>query len=76
MRLKAITEMMDRGGVTATTEISLGGNVRVERSAADEVRERLAEMAARHAAPAASAAQEPVGENPPDEAVDAEVVDG
>lgn len=77
VRLKAITEMMDRGGVTATTEVNIGGGIRVERDPAEEIRERLAGLAERlTAASAAAPAIEPghaaIGDG--GDIVDAEVV--
>lgn len=47
VRLKAVTEMMDRGGVTASTDVHISGGVTVERDPAVEIRERLAGLAER-----------------------------
>lgn len=45
VRLKAITEMMDRGGVNAATDINFGVNDSNGPSSAEIVRERLSDMA-------------------------------
>lgn len=51
VRLKAVTEMMDRGGVNAQTDINVTGGIAVEKDPAAEIRERLAGLASRLAPP-------------------------
>jgi hypothetical protein len=78
VRLKAVTEMMDRGGVNAQTDINVTGGVTVEKDPAQEIRDRLAGLASRLAPAAASATpSEPGHAAEPDDGdvVDAEIVE-
>jgi hypothetical protein len=68
VRLKASTEIMDRGGVLAGHEVTIGGELGVREDPGAAIRGRLAELSRRIAA-----AEEARDADPPD-VVDADVV--
>lgn len=76
VRLKAITEMMDRGGVNAQTDINLSGGVDLSGpSPAEQVRERLENLAERLAQGERVKAELEARMRGEEEVVDAEVVE-
>jgi hypothetical protein len=76
VRLKAVTEMMDRGGVNAQTDINVTGGIQLEKDPAAEIRERLAGLASRLAPAAPSPEAGHAADSPDDgDVVDAEIVE-
>lgn len=74
VKLKAVTEMMDRGGVNSSTDINMTGGLEVSHSPAEEIRSRLDSLAERLAAGARVRAELEAAQEGSADVVDGEVV--